>query len=48
MSRTAFAVEMERDLQVPVKSVDTPEAAVKDVDILITASNAVAPLTRPE
>ena len=46
--RYAFAVEMERELQVPVKSVDTPEAAVKDVDILITASNAIVPLTRPE
>lgn len=46
--RHAFAGEMERELHVPVKSVDSPDAAVKDVDILITASNAIVPLTRPE
>lgn len=46
--RYAFAVEMERETGVAVKAVATAEEAARDVDILITASNAMVPLTRPE
>lgn len=46
--RYAFSVEMEKELKVQVKAVGSAEEAVRDVDILITASNAMVPLTRPE
>ncbi|OGQ78243.1 MAG: hypothetical protein A3F90_00430 [Deltaproteobacteria bacterium RIFCSPLOWO2_12_FULL_60_19] len=46
--RYAFSVEMERELGVAVKPVGSAEEAVRDVDILVTASNAMVPLTKPE
>jgi alanine dehydrogenase len=46
--RYAFSVEMERELGVSVKPVDSAEEAARDVDILIAASNAMVPLTRAE
>lgn len=46
--RVAFSVEMEKELGVAVKPVDDPEDAAKEVDILITATNSMTPLTRLE
>lgn len=46
--RVAFSAEMEKELGVNVIPADGPEEAVKEVDILITATNSMTPLTRPE
>lgn len=46
--RQAFSVEMERELGVAVRPVDSAAEAARGVDILVTASNAMVPLTRPE
>jgi len=46
--RKSFASEMERELEVEARAVDSDKEAACDVDILIAASNAMVPLTRPE
>ncbi|MBI2305278.1 MAG: ornithine cyclodeaminase family protein [Chloroflexi bacterium] len=46
--RQAFAREMNETLGVPVRPVDSAEEAVKDVDILAAATNAIRPVIRPE
>jgi len=46
--RVAFCVEMEKQLGVMAKPVDDPQEAARNTDILITATNSMMPLTRPE
>jgi alanine dehydrogenase len=41
--RTRFAPEAERALEVPVRAVDDPEAAVRDADITIVMTNSRTP-----
>jgi len=41
--RTRFAPEAERELGVPVRAVDDPEAAVKEADITIVMTNSRTP-----
>ena len=42
--RQAFCAEMTQQLGVPVEPVDTPEAVVKGMDVVITSTNAREPL----
>lgn len=47
-SRTKFAREMEELLKLPVKPMDTAEAAVRGSDIVLCATNSLQPVLRPE
>ena len=42
--RTAFAETMQEKLGVPVRAADTPEAAARDRDVIITATTAAEPV----
>jgi alanine dehydrogenase len=42
--RQAFCTEMSQQLGIPVEPADTPEAAVKSMDVVITSTNARDPL----
>lgn len=47
-NREAFASEMSAELKITVEAVDSPEAAVSDCDIVVTATNSMTPTLRPE
>lgn len=42
-NREKFARQMETTLEIPVKPVETPEEAAKEVDIIVTATNSRQP-----
>jgi alanine dehydrogenase len=42
--RKAFAAQMERETEVPTEAVDSPEAAVKNCDIVCSATNSSRPV----
>jgi ornithine cyclodeaminase/alanine dehydrogenase-like protein (mu-crystallin family) len=44
MRRQTFCAEMSQQLGIPVQSVDTPEAVVKGMDVVITSTTAREPL----
>jgi alanine dehydrogenase len=46
--RTAYAREMTAATGLPLWAVDTPRAAVADADIIVTATNAPAPVLMPD
>lgn len=47
-NREAFAAEMAANLGIDVESVDSPEAAVGERDIVVTATNSMVPTLQPE
>ena len=42
--RMRFAAQMERETEIPTQAVESPEAAVKDCDIVCTATNSSRPV----
>lgn len=46
--RKAFAAEMERATEIPTEAVDSAEAAVKDCDIVCSATNSSRPVIKAE
>jgi len=45
--RKAFAAEMERQSEIPTEAVDSAESAVKNCDIVCTATNSSRPVISP-
>jgi alanine dehydrogenase len=47
-NRTRFAEEFRRKLQVNIRAVSSPDEAVDGVDVLVTATNSLQPIVKPE